>query len=190
MSTSSLTIQPVPYFAAAVLVHARPAVEAHKRRRFMCAPEVTEFPDDICHEWAEALIHTAEPAIVDFIQCGTKEDIDAVLAFFCDAGQAWPAHRRAFFNRLHTYAALMELEGRGEASDAFAYFMRERYMPKYFYAVERRAAPHVFASEEGVLTAEPARTPSPATPSSTGGCRLAAIDEGSQELHGDEDDSD
>jgi hypothetical protein len=182
MSSTPLTIQPVPYFAAGVLVHARPAVEASKRRRAFSAPEVMEFPDEYFHEWAEALIDGAKPAIVDLVQCGTAEDIQAVLEFFCDATQTWPAHRRAFFSRLHSYASQMEQEGRGEVSQAFAYFMRERYMPNYFYKVERRAAPHMFPPEEGAV--EPVRTPSPSV-----GVRLAAIHEESHEVHEDENDA-
>lgn len=138
----------IPTFAAAVLAHAEPAVAAHKRRRSFCAPEVMEFPDEYCMDWADELILSAEPAMNDLVRFGTAEDIQVVLAFFSDTAKTWPAHRRAFFNRLHTYATRMELEGRGEVSEAFAYFMRERYMPSTFYAVERRAAPHMFPPEE------------------------------------------
>jgi hypothetical protein len=185
MAAPPLTIQPVPYFAAAVLAHARPAVEASKRRRAFSAPEVMEFPDEYFHDWAAALIDTAEPAVADLIQCGTTEDIQAVLGFFCHPVQTWAAHRRAFFNRLHIYASQMEQEGRGEASEAFAYFMRERYMPNYFYIVERRALSVMVPA-----AAETIRTPSPLTPSSVSTRPLAVIEECSQEIYEEDDDED
>ena len=172
-----------PYFAAALLAHARPAVEAHKRRRAFCAPEVMEFPDDTFMDWADALIYTAEPVITDLIQYGTPEDMQAVLTFFTDTTSTWPAHRRAFFSCLHTYAIRMETEGRGEASQAFADFMRERYMPPYFYIVERERAPHMFPATAAV----PPRTPSPPTPSSAPSGRLVTIQEASHEVHDDDE---
>jgi hypothetical protein len=171
MATPPLTIQPVPYFASAVLVQARPAVEAYKSRRAFSAPEVMEYPDDICYEWAETLFEAMEPAVRDLIQCATTEDIQAVLGYFCDPTQTWPAHRRAFFTQLHAYAMRMELEGRGDASQAFADCMRERYMPNYVYNVERRA----MAAAAAPAPAQTPRTPSP----------LAPIEEDSQETMDD-----
>jgi hypothetical protein len=178
MSTPSLTIQPVPYFAAAVLARARPAVEASKRRRAFSAPEVMEFPDEYFYKWAESLLDDMEPAVTDLIQYGTTEDMQVVLGFFCHPIQTWPAHRRAFFNCLYSSSVKMEREGRGEASQAFADFMRERYMPPYFYLVERRAAPHMFPT---VTAAGLPRTPSPATPSSAPGDPLHTIQEVSRD---------
>ena len=168
MTAPPLTIQPVPYFAAGVLVHVRPAVEASKRRRAFSAPEVMEFPDEFFHDWAAALIDTAEPAVVDLIQYGTTEDMQAVIGFFCHPVQTWPAHRRAFFTHIHAYAMRMETEGRGEASQAFADFMRERYMPVYRYSVERSA---LAVAAAAAPMAQAPRTPSP----------LAAIEESAEE---------
>jgi hypothetical protein len=180
MSTPSLTIQPIPYFAAAILARARPAVEASKRRRAFSAPEVMEFPDEFFYDWAESLLDDMEPAVTDLIQCGTTEDMQAVLGFFCDASQTWPAHRRAFFSCLYSSSVKMEREERGEASQAFADFMRERYMPPYFYLVERQRAPHMFPA-----ATELPHTPSPTTPSSSFvGSPLHSIQEVS---HDDED---
>ncbi len=158
-----LTIQPVPYFAAAVLAQLRPAVEAHKLRRAFCAPEVIEYPDDICYECIDTLFQAADSMVSDLIQCGTAEDMQALLAYFTDIKQSWPAHRRAFFTYLYQYSVRMETEGRGEASQAFADFMRERYMPAYRYSVERSSMPAV--------AAQAPRTPSP----------LAAIEESTDE---------
>jgi hypothetical protein len=168
MAAPPLTIQPVPYFAAGVLTHVRPAVEAHKLRRAFCAPEVIEYPDDICYAWVDTLFQTIEPAMSDLVQCGTAEDMQAVLAYFTDIKQSWPAHRRAFFTHLHAYAMRMETEGRGEASQAFADFMRERYMPPYRYSVERSA---LAVAAAAAPMAQAPRTPSP----------LAAIEESAEE---------
>lgn len=180
-SPSPLTITPVPYFASAVLAHARPAVEANIKRRAFSAPEVREYPDDIFYEWADTLIDDMGPVIRDFIQYGAKDDMENLLAFFCDESQTWPAHRRAFFNRLYKYSVQLEKDGCGEASQAFADFIRERYMPPYFFIAERRAAPQVFAPATAAAAREPSRTPSPTTPSSALGAPLETIQEVSRD---------
>ncbi len=123
--------------ATAALSFIRPAVEDSKRRRAFCAPEVTEYPDEIFFEWADNLLETMGRVTQDLIEAATGPDMQALLCFFTEEGTAWPAHRRIFFTVLHIRAQELETSGRGVASRAFVDFYRDRYRPNYTYILER-----------------------------------------------------
>jgi hypothetical protein len=126
----------------AFLAFIRPSVAKHKACRDDLTEERREFPDEEFFVWAADLLRDAGLAATAFVCHGTEADMDTLLAFFMDAATAWPAHRRAFYGTLHTAAMRMEKEGLGNASPAFAAFMRERYTPAYTYLAERPAHPH------------------------------------------------
>lgn len=161
--------------AEAALAFIRPAVEASKQRRAFCAPEVTEHPDDTFYEWADALLEKMGATTVDLIETATYGDMRALLAFFTDS--MWPSHRRAFFNELHSRAQDLERAGLVVASHAFVEFYRQRYQPSYLYIRERTATAPI-----EVVVHPPATRSLLMTP-------LAAIQESSQEMVGDEEGS-
>jgi hypothetical protein len=131
-----------------------PAIEAHKARHWNSAPETTVYPDDRWFDWAEGLIAKNEDPCRELILKTTKEDMTELFAALTDgytlatseggtngfpasAGkrEVWPAHRRAFASKIHTYA--MELEECGlTVSKGFAEFFRERYNPQHKFHVE------------------------------------------------------
>ncbi len=110
-----------------------PAIDAHKARRFMSAPETTIYPDDRFFAWAEQVVYDNHEVMQNFIVKATREDMDAVFSSLTD--DLWPAHRRAFASKLHQLAT--ELDETGvSVSEGFAQFYRERYDPAHKFHVE------------------------------------------------------
>ncbi len=134
--------------ARSILDFLLPAIEAHKLRRWNSAPETTIYPDDRWMDWAERLIEVNEDACREFILKATIENMTELFAALTD--DLWPAHRRAFASKLHTFA--MELEAGGlDVSKGFADFFRERYNPLHKFHSELPVLPAgsvVVSSEE------------------------------------------
>lgn len=114
-----------------------PAIDVHKARRFMSAPETTIYPDDRFFAWAEEVVYDNHEVMQNFIVNATREDMDALFGALTDGtnGEVWPAHRRAFASKLHQLA--IELDETGvSVSKGFARFYRERYDPSHKFHVE------------------------------------------------------
>jgi hypothetical protein len=115
-----------------------PAIEAHKRRRFMSAPEITLYPDDRFFDWAEKVVYDNNEVMQNFIVNAKREDMDAVFSALTD--NLWPAHRRAFASKLHQLATELDETGLS-VSEGFALFYRERYDPAHKFHVELPVIP-------------------------------------------------